>query len=77
MTAPPATTTKMAAVKKGDKIPTWFSDREDGLSTVLGVLPYTGKYSQWFNCVLVLTAPRTRARQIEMAYNSKDNEHHA
>lgn len=58
-------------MKVGDKIPTWFSDKEDGLSTILEIKPYTGIYPQWFNCVLVLTAPRTMARQTEMAYKDE------
>lgn len=47
-------------MKPGDRIPTWFSDELDGMSTVLEVLPYNGRYPQHFNCTLKLSAPRTR-----------------
>lgn len=60
----------MKATKKpkiGSKMPTWFSDREDGLSIVLAVQPYSGRYPQWFKWVVTLTAPRTRAGKVEMA----------
>ena len=52
--------------KVGDTYPTWFSDREDGLSTIVAVRPYTGKYPQWFSWVLTLTAPRTKKGTLEM-----------
>jgi len=54
--------------KVGDKIPTWFSDCPSLQSTVLEVLPYRGKYPEYFSCVLRLTAPRTRRGSLEMAY---------
>ncbi len=50
----------------GDMIPTWFSDREDGLSRVVEVLPYQGTYP--FSHVLVLTAPKTEKGTIEMTW---------
>lgn len=37
--------------------------------TVLGVLPYIGKYPAFFNVVLVLSSPVTLSGKIEMAYN--------
>jgi hypothetical protein len=51
----------------GDKMRTWFSNQEDGNSTVLAVREYDGLYSQWFKWIVTLTAPRTRAGKIEMA----------
>jgi hypothetical protein len=56
--------------KVGDKITTPFSDQPDKQSTIVEILPYRGKYPQWFNCVLVLTAPRTKKGTIEMAYEN-------
>lgn len=46
--------------KLGGKIETWFSDQDDGMSTILGVEPYRGKYKQWFTHDLKVSAPRTR-----------------
>ena len=57
----------MQAVKVGDLYPTWFSGKNHGCSTVLAILPYTGCYPQWFNCVLRLSAPNTSRKWIEMA----------
>ena len=51
----------------GSKMETWFSDRDDGMSTVVAVRPYTGKYPQWFTWVVTLTAPRTKKGTLEMA----------
>lgn len=59
-------------IKIGAEIPFWGSGKESGLSMVLDVFPYTGRFKEFFNCVLVLTAENTRKRQIEMAYNSAD-----
>jgi hypothetical protein len=55
-------------IKVGDKIETWFSDQDDNMSTVLAVRPYTGRYTEFFNCELVLTAPRTKRGSIDMPY---------
>lgn len=51
-------------------MPTWFSDSPDGLSTVLAVEPYRGKYRQWFTHVLRLTAPRTQRGWMEVCVSS-------
>lgn len=51
-------------VKVGDKVPTWFSDEPDGMSTVLAVTPYTGKV-QHYSIVIRATAPRTRMGWME------------
>ena len=50
----------------GDTYPTWFSDREDGLSTIMEIRPYTGVYKQWFTHILRLSAPRTKRGWLEM-----------
>ncbi len=55
----------------GDKLSTWFSDRPDGKSTVLAVYPYSGRYKEHFTHVLKLTAPRTWAGSLEMAYDAR------
>lgn len=54
-------------MKVGDLYPTWFSGEDHGCSTILAILPYTGRYPQWFNCVLRLTAPNTVRGWVEMA----------
>lgn len=51
--------------KIGSKIKTWFS--ADGFSTVLKVKKYEGVYPQWFKWTVTLSAPRTFAREIDMA----------
>ena len=42
------------------------------MSTVTGVYPYVGRYPQWFNCVLTLTAPNTRSGELSMTYQDRD-----
>lgn len=49
----------------GDQFP-WGPD---STRIVLAVRPYTGKYPQWFNVVLVLSSPQTRSGTIEMVHN--------
>ena len=50
----------------GDKMETWFSCNEDSMSTVLGIRPYVGKYTQWFSWIVKVTAPSTRRGWMEM-----------
>ena len=50
----------------GDIIPTWFG--QGGMSKVLNVFPYTGRYTDSFSHVLVLTAPRTKKGFMEMVW---------
>lgn len=59
--------------KKGDRYHTWFSGREDGMSTIIDVLPYHGKYPQWFTNVLVLSADRTKSGKLEMTVNFEND----
>ena len=54
--------------KIGERYHTWFSGREDGISTILGIEPYRGKYPQWFTHVLVLSSSNTSGKS-EMAVN--------
>lgn len=58
-------------MKVGDRIPTWFSDRADGLSTILAIEPYRGQYPQWFTHSVKVTAPRTRAGHLWMTVNNR------
>ena len=50
----------------GDKITTWFSNEPDGLSTVLAVEPYRGRYTDLFRWTLKVTAPRTKNGWLEL-----------
>jgi len=52
--------------KVGDKVLTWFSDMDDGKSMIVAVRPYDGKYKDDYKYWVTLTAPRTRARVLEM-----------
>ncbi len=52
--------------KVGDRVSTWFSGCPDGLSTVLHVEPYRGKYPQFFTHVLRVSAPNTVRGWMEM-----------
>lgn len=51
----------------GEMMPTWFSGDASGMSRVLAVEPYRGKYPQWFTWVVKLTALNTRRGWLEMA----------
>ena len=51
-------------IQPGDPIDTWWA----GDNTVIEVLPYTGRYPQWFNCVLKITAPNTIRGWSTQAY---------
>jgi hypothetical protein len=53
----------MAQLSVGDLFPTWYSDREDGMSTVISISPYTGSYD--YTHVLRLSAPRTHRGWME------------
>lgn len=50
----------------GGKVDTWFSDQPDGLSTVLAVEPYRGKYRDLFTYTLRVSAPRTQRGWLEI-----------
>lgn len=49
----------------GDKILTWFSDQPDGMSVVLAIEPYRGRFPQWFTHTIRASAPRTRRGWME------------
>lgn len=51
--------------KVGDKVADWMGE---GGGVVLEVVPYTGLYTQWFKCVLKVSAPRTKAGWLEFAW---------
>jgi hypothetical protein len=61
----------------GDEIRVWWQTGRGNMATVLAVLPYTGKFPEWFDCVLRLSAPNTRRGWMEMAYRSSDYERDA
>ncbi len=65
----------MALPQVGQTMTTWFSDRMDRRSTILEVQPYRGRYPQFFDCVLIFSAPRTKRGSLEMAYDSREAEH--
>jgi hypothetical protein len=46
----------------GDSITTFW-----GEAKILDIHPYTGRYPQWFNCVLKVTAPKTKNGWLEVA----------
>jgi hypothetical protein len=55
--------------KVGDKIETPFSDRPDGMSTILEIYPYHSfreEYRKMFSLVLRVTAPRTKRGWMEI-----------
>lgn len=58
-------------VKVGDLYPVWWTATERDasgrpLARVFEILPYTGRYPQWFNAVLRLHAPNTRRGYADM-----------
>jgi hypothetical protein len=55
-------------VRKGDTLLYWVSGTDDGISEVLEVLPYRGRYPNIFNCVLRLSAQRTMKGWVETAF---------
>lgn len=54
-------------IRVGNKYPTWFSGNSDGLSTILDVYPYKGRYKDWFTHILKLSAPSTARGWMEMS----------
>jgi hypothetical protein len=52
--------------KVNDKIKTWFSDKPDGLSTIMEVRKYDGRYTEYFTYILKVTAPRTYRGWMEI-----------
>ena len=52
--------------KIGDRIVTWFSNEPDHKSTIIEIEPYRGKYPEYFNVTLRVTAPRTQHGWIEL-----------
>jgi hypothetical protein len=61
------------ALKVGAKLHVWWNTgTSNNMATVLAILPYTGRYTEHFDCVLRLTAPNTRAGWLEMAYRKSE-----
>lgn len=54
------------APKVGDRIPTWFSGESDGLSTIIEVRPYVGRYTELFRFIVRATAPRSMRGWMEV-----------
>jgi hypothetical protein len=61
------------AVKVGDKIEFWGSGSPDGLSTVLEIRPYTGRYPEYYNCVLKLSAKRVDRGWMEKTHKQPED----
>ena len=55
-------------IKIGDQIDTFFPG-----GVVFSIEPYTGRYPQWFDVVVRVSAPRTRRGWMEI---SVKDEHH-
>lgn len=59
--------------KVGKQIKVWWSTgKPNNMADILEILPYSGLYSKWYDCVLKLSAPNTYNGSVEMAYNSED-----
>lgn len=54
----------MEPVKAGDRMASY-----GGEATVLEVLPYTGRFPEFFNVVLVLSSTVRASGKLERAYN--------
>jgi hypothetical protein len=52
--------------KVGDMIPLWITPRK-----ILKILPYHGKYKEFFNCTLQIELPTCRRGYIEMAHKQE------
>jgi hypothetical protein len=52
--------------KVGGKYPTWFSGSPDGMSVIIAITPYRGRYN--FTHVLRVSAPRTQRGWMELCY---------
>lgn len=49
----------------GSQVPMWFSGSPDGMSTVLEVMPYRGRYTSLFHWTVKVTALRTKRGWVE------------
>lgn len=50
----------------------WYTGEKDNYGTILAVLPYTGRFTQYCDCVLRFPAPNTHRGYVEMAYHSSN-----
>ena len=63
-------------LRVGSKVQGWWSQAAPGnMATVMEVLPYRGHFTEFYDCVLRLTAPNTGRGWLEMSYNSRDFKH--
>lgn len=62
----------------GDLYPVWWDTESTppNMARVIEIRPYTGRYTQWFDAVLRLSAPRTRSGWLEQAVSLKDGPTH-
>lgn len=56
-------------IRVGDRMRVWWAVNGGNVATVLAVLPYTGAYPQYADCVLRLTSDTPRGWG-EMSYDS-------
>lgn len=49
----------------------WETSIPNNMAKVLRHYPYTGRYKEHFTHVLVLDAPNTRKRELEMSYDAR------
>ncbi len=57
-------------LKVGDLYPVWWDTGDPAnpnMARVLAIKPYTGRYVEWFDAVLRLSAAGTRRGWLEMA----------
>jgi len=60
-------------MKVGAMIRVWWKcDNNRNMATILAILPYTGRYPKFSDCVLRLSAPGTNRGWVEMSYHSSD-----
>ena len=52
----------------GARFEMWSSGRDDGLSTILEVRPYTGAYPQWFKYIVKFTAQNNHSGTAEVSW---------
>ena len=61
----------------GEYIRTWFDTgvydkKGDPIGKILEVLPYVGKYPNFFDCIIKIEHQGMNKGYVERAYNSKD-----
>lgn len=56
----------------GKKIKYWCSGREDGISTILDIRPYTGRYPECADYIIKITAMNTYRGWMETSISKSD-----